>query len=178
MRPACPQSSSSVLFFVAGVYFLLLRPQQQRVRRQRELITAIGVGDRVVTAGGLIGRVVDLTDDRMQLEIADGVVVEVLRLADQPATRRVGGADSGFAGSGEFDGDYGDGDGDGDELEYESESESESGEGEGEAEDVAGAGDSVGDPDLDHRRDATHVVVHDRRGSDTCPGAGSPLTYA
>jgi preprotein translocase subunit YajC len=69
-----------VLFF-AGVYFLLLRPQQQRVRRQRALITAIGVGDRVVTAGGLIGRVVDLSDDRLQLEIADGVVVELLRLA-------------------------------------------------------------------------------------------------
>ncbi|MDQ1370700.1 MAG: preprotein translocase subunit YajC [Acidimicrobiaceae bacterium] len=69
-----------VLFF-AGVYFLLLRPQQQRVRRQRELITAIGVGDRVVTAGGLIGRVVDFDDDRLLLEVADGVVVELLRLA-------------------------------------------------------------------------------------------------
>ncbi len=69
-----------VLFF-AGVYFLLLRPQQQRVRRQRELITAIGVGDRVVTAGGLIGRVVDVNDDRLLLEVADGVVVELLRLA-------------------------------------------------------------------------------------------------
>ncbi|MDQ1441617.1 MAG: preprotein translocase subunit YajC [Acidimicrobiaceae bacterium] len=69
-----------VLFF-AGVYFLLLRPQQQRVRRQRELITAIGVGDRVVTAGGLIGRVVDVNDERLLLEVADGVVVELLRLA-------------------------------------------------------------------------------------------------
>lgn len=75
-----PQVLVFVLFF-AGVYFVLLRPQQQRVKRQRELITAIGVGDRVVTAGGLIGRVVDLADDRLELEIADGVVVELLRLA-------------------------------------------------------------------------------------------------
>ncbi len=75
-----PQVLVFVLFF-AGVYFLLLRPQQQRVRRQRELITAIGVGDRVVTAGGLIGRVVDVADDRLELEVADGVVVELLRLA-------------------------------------------------------------------------------------------------
>ncbi|MDQ6948029.1 MAG: preprotein translocase subunit YajC, partial [Actinomycetota bacterium] len=69
-----------ILFFV-GVYFLLLRPQQQRVRRQRELMNAIGVGDRVVTAGGLIGRVIDVSDDRLLLEISDAVVVELLRLA-------------------------------------------------------------------------------------------------
>jgi preprotein translocase subunit YajC len=60
---------------------LLLRPQQQRVRRQRQLINAVGVGDRVVTAGGMIGRVVDVSDDRLHVEIADGVVVELLRLA-------------------------------------------------------------------------------------------------
>jgi preprotein translocase subunit YajC len=75
-----PQLLVFVLFF-AGVYFLLLRPQQQRVRRQRELITAIGVGDRVVTAGGLIGRVIDENGDRLWLEIADGITVEFLRLA-------------------------------------------------------------------------------------------------
>jgi preprotein translocase subunit YajC len=75
-----PQLLVFVLFF-AGVYFLLLRPQQQRVRRQRELITAIGVGDRVVTAGGLIGRVIAESGDRLWLEIADGITVEFLRLA-------------------------------------------------------------------------------------------------
>ena len=93
-----PQVLVFVLFF-AGVYFVLLRPQQQRVKRQRELITAIGVGDRVVTAGGLIGRVVDLVDDRIELEIADGVVVELLRLA---ISRRLdeSESDSGFGAEG------------------------------------------------------------------------------
>jgi preprotein translocase subunit YajC len=69
-----------VLFFVAA-YFLLLRPQQQRVRRQRDLVTGIAVGDHVVTAGGIVGNVVGVNDDRMQLEVADGVVMEFLRLS-------------------------------------------------------------------------------------------------
>ena len=74
----------SLLIFpliIFGLYFLMLRPQQQRMRRQQELVKSIGVGDRVLTASGLIGRVVDESDDRLLLEIADGVVVEFLRLA-------------------------------------------------------------------------------------------------
>lgn len=92
-----PQLLVFALFF-AGVYFLLLRPQQQRVRRQRELVGAIGVGDRVVTAGGLVGRVVNETDERLQLEIADGVVVEFLRLA---VSRRLEESEPVFADPGE-----------------------------------------------------------------------------
>jgi preprotein translocase subunit YajC len=91
-----------VLFF-AGVYFLLLRPQQQRVRRQRQLINAVGVGDRVVTAGGLIGRVVDVTDDRLHVEIADGVVVELLRLA---ISRRLDEAEPGAEAAEAYEGEY------------------------------------------------------------------------
>lgn len=68
--------------FLILMYVALLRPQQQRVRRQQQLVTSIGAGDEVVTAGGVIGRVVGLTDaERLQLEVADGVVIEVLRLA-------------------------------------------------------------------------------------------------
>jgi preprotein translocase subunit YajC len=63
------------------MYLLLLRPQQQRVRRQRELIMSIDVGDEVVTAGGIIGRIVELSDDRVWVEVADDVVVEMLRIA-------------------------------------------------------------------------------------------------
>ncbi|MDQ1427692.1 MAG: preprotein translocase subunit YajC [Acidimicrobiaceae bacterium] len=89
-----PQLLVFVLFF-AGVYFLLLRPQQQRVRRQRQLITAISVGDRVVTAGGLIGRVVDESDDRLWVEISDGVIAEFLRMA---ISRRLDDSEPGFGG--------------------------------------------------------------------------------
>jgi preprotein translocase subunit YajC len=68
------------LIFVV-VYLLLLRPQQQRVRRQRELVRSVDVGDEVVTAGGIIGRVVELSDDRAWIEVADDVVIEILRIA-------------------------------------------------------------------------------------------------
>jgi preprotein translocase subunit YajC len=68
------------LIFVV-VYLLLLRPQQQRVRRQRELVRSVDVGDEVVTAGGMIGRVVELSDDRAWIEVADDVVIEILRIA-------------------------------------------------------------------------------------------------
>jgi preprotein translocase subunit YajC len=63
------------------MYLLLLRPQQQRVRRQRELVMSIDVGDEVVTAGGMIGRVIELSDDRAWIEVADDVVIEILRIA-------------------------------------------------------------------------------------------------
>jgi len=68
------------LIFVV-MYLVLLRPQQQRVRRQRALVMSIDVGDEVVTAGGMIGRVVELSDDRAWIEVADDVVIEILRVA-------------------------------------------------------------------------------------------------
>ncbi len=63
------------------MYLFLLRPQQQRVRRQRELVASLDVGDEIVTAGGLIGTIVALDGDRAEIEIADGVIVEFLRAA-------------------------------------------------------------------------------------------------
>jgi preprotein translocase subunit YajC len=69
------------LAVVAVMWFFLLRPQQQRVRRHRELIAAIAVGDRVVTAGGMVGRVVSLDDQHAGLEVAPGVTIEFLRAA-------------------------------------------------------------------------------------------------
>ena len=65
----------------AGMYFLLIRPQQQRARRQRELILELEAGDRVVTAGGLIGTIRVLTDHEITLEVAPGIEVKVLRVA-------------------------------------------------------------------------------------------------
>ena len=66
----------------AIMYFLLLRPQQQRVKQHKEMVDNVRRGDTVVTAGGVIGRVVKVpqTDDpEISVEIADGVQVQVLR---------------------------------------------------------------------------------------------------
>lgn len=62
-----------------GMYLLLIRPQQKKLQAQRALIASIAVGDEVVTAGGIIGTVRVLTDDRLFLEVADGVELRILR---------------------------------------------------------------------------------------------------
>ena len=61
-------------------YFLLIRPQQQRVKAHQQLVESVKRGDTVVTAGGLIGRVAKVKDDgEIMVEIADNVQVRVLK---------------------------------------------------------------------------------------------------
>ena len=64
---------------LAGMYLLLIRPQQRRLKAQRDLVASIEVGDEVVTAGGIIGTVRVLAGDRVFLEVADGVELRILR---------------------------------------------------------------------------------------------------
>lgn len=61
-------------------YFLLIRPQRQQAKKREETLKAIRRGDQVVTAGGLIGKVTKVVDEReVEVEIADGIRVRVLR---------------------------------------------------------------------------------------------------
>jgi preprotein translocase subunit YajC len=69
------------LLLLAGFYFLLIRPQQRRVRRQQMLVSSIQVGDEVATAGGIIGVVTGLTDERATLRVAPGVEITLFRFA-------------------------------------------------------------------------------------------------
>ncbi|HUP69749.1 MAG TPA: preprotein translocase subunit YajC [Acidimicrobiales bacterium] len=65
--------------FLALMWVLLVRPQQQRVRQQRDLVASLKIGDEVVTAGGIIGRIVDLTEEEAIVEIAPAVNMRFLR---------------------------------------------------------------------------------------------------
>jgi preprotein translocase subunit YajC len=61
-------------------YFLLIRPQQQRVKAHQEMVNAVKRGDTVVTAGGMIGKVAKVKDDaEIMVEIADNVQVRILK---------------------------------------------------------------------------------------------------
>ena len=61
-------------------YFLLIRPQQQRIKIHQQMVEAVRRGDTVVTAGGLIGKVAKVKDDgELMVEIADNVQVRVLK---------------------------------------------------------------------------------------------------
>ena len=62
-----------VLIFVI-MYFLILRPQQKRVKQHQELVKNVRRGDTVITTGGLIAKVTKvIDDDKIEIEIADGV---------------------------------------------------------------------------------------------------------
>jgi preprotein translocase subunit YajC len=70
------------LILIVGVgYFLMIRPQQRKMRAQRELLNQLEVGDEVVTAAGIFGTIVDIDDedDVLTVEIAPGTSVRMLR---------------------------------------------------------------------------------------------------
>jgi preprotein translocase subunit YajC len=64
------------LFFVI-FYFMLIRPQSKRAKEHRAMLAALAVGDEVVTSGGILGRVVEVGDNFITLEVADGVQLKV-----------------------------------------------------------------------------------------------------
>lgn len=68
-------------FIVLAVWFLLLRPQRKRMQEHQELMRGLQVGHRVITAGGIHGRIDDLVDDVAWVEIAPGTRVELDRRA-------------------------------------------------------------------------------------------------
>lgn len=69
-----------LILIFAVFYFLLIRPQQKKVKQHRELVSNLRRGDRVVTAGGIIGTVSKVVNDaELQVEIAEGVRVRLVR---------------------------------------------------------------------------------------------------
>ena len=68
-----------ILIFVI-FYFFLIRPQQKKVKEHKAMVESLKRGDRVVTSGGITGTVERLIDnDKVEVEIADNVTVEVIR---------------------------------------------------------------------------------------------------
>ena len=71
------------LFFPAVIlvvfYFLLVRPQQKRAKEHTKMVEALGKGDEVVTQGGLLGKITDVGENFIEVELADNVKVKVQR---------------------------------------------------------------------------------------------------
>ena len=67
-----------VLIFVI-MYFLMIRPQQKRMKEHRAMVEALKKGDEVVTQGGLVGKITAVRDSELEVEIAPGVKVRVIR---------------------------------------------------------------------------------------------------
>ncbi|SUO95559.1 preprotein translocase subunit YajC [Suttonella ornithocola] len=63
----------------AVMWFLMIRPQQKRAKEQRAMIAALKKGDEVMTNGGLMGRIINLDEQAIDLEIAKGTIVRFQR---------------------------------------------------------------------------------------------------
>lgn len=85
-QPAAPGGGSMLIqllpfvLILAIMYFLIIRPQQKRLKEHREMIASIKRNDTVVTAGGMVGKVTKIVNDNeLQVELAEGVRVRVVR---------------------------------------------------------------------------------------------------
>ena len=65
--------------FVVIFYFLLIRPQQKKQKEHQAMLSKITAGDEVVTAGGILGKVIEVGDNFLTIEIADNVRIKVQR---------------------------------------------------------------------------------------------------
>ena len=65
-----------VLIFVV-FYFLLIRPQTKRAKEHREMVAKLASGDEVVTNGGILGRITDVGEQFVTLQVAGGVAIQV-----------------------------------------------------------------------------------------------------
>jgi len=70
-----------IVVIFAVFYFLLIRPQQKRAKEHRQMVEALSKGDEVVTNGGLLGKVTELGESFVTVEIAQGTVVHVQRMS-------------------------------------------------------------------------------------------------
>ncbi len=68
------------ILIIAVFYFLMIRPQQKRAKEHRNMVAALRRGDNVVTSGGIVAKVSKVLDDNeVELEIASGVKIRVIR---------------------------------------------------------------------------------------------------
>ena len=66
---------------VVILYFFMIRPQVKRQKEQKKMVDALAKGDEVQTEGGMMGKITNLGDNFIQLEVADGVEVKIRRQA-------------------------------------------------------------------------------------------------
>ena len=79
--PTTGQYSSLLIpiAFVAILYFMMIRPQQKKAKDHQAMVSKLSAGDEVVTSGGILGRIVEVGDAFLTIEVADGVRVKVQR---------------------------------------------------------------------------------------------------
>ena len=70
-----------LILIFAVFYFLLIRPQMKRAKEHKALVSGLSKGDEIVTNGGLLGKITDLNDSFVTVELAEGVQIKLQRHA-------------------------------------------------------------------------------------------------
>lgn len=82
-QDAAPGGGLSPFLMMIGIfvlfYFLMIRPQNKKQKEHREMVAALAVGDEVVSAGGVLGKVTDVGEQFLELEVADNVKIKLQR---------------------------------------------------------------------------------------------------
>lgn len=65
------------ILLIVVFYFLLIRPQTKRAKEHKQMVAALKKGDEVVTGGGVLGRIIEVGDNFLQVEVADGVQLKI-----------------------------------------------------------------------------------------------------
>ncbi|RMG30546.1 MAG: preprotein translocase subunit YajC [Gammaproteobacteria bacterium] len=80
-QPGPIASLLPLILILVVFYFLILRPQQKKVKEHRQLVESLKKGDEVVTNGGLLGRITEVGENFVQMKVAENVEVRVQRHA-------------------------------------------------------------------------------------------------
>ncbi len=80
--PAAPAGGGYEMFIMIGIffaimYFMIIRPQSKRQKEHRKLINSLSKGDEVETTGGMLGKIMKVGDNSLQLEVSEGVTVKL-----------------------------------------------------------------------------------------------------
>lgn len=70
-----------IVALVAIFYFMIWRPQQQRQKKHKDLMSSLQEGDNVTTIGGIVGTIVRVKDKTLIMKVAEGVKIEVIKTA-------------------------------------------------------------------------------------------------
>ncbi|MCF6318592.1 MAG: preprotein translocase subunit YajC, partial [Proteobacteria bacterium] len=81
---AAPQGGGLATFIpliliFGAMYFLMIRPQQKKVKMHQAMVEALGKGDEVTTNGGILGKIISLDDSFVSVEIAQNVTIKIQR---------------------------------------------------------------------------------------------------
>lgn len=69
------------IILIGAFYFMLIRPQTKRAKEHKQMIESLKKGDEVVSGGGILGRITEIGDNFVQLEVAEGVQIRIQKQA-------------------------------------------------------------------------------------------------